>query len=65
MSSIPPSTEDKKDEGKVLPGGKKIINGIVYDADGKPYVLLLRQLALSQPAHLLYERSKQEANATT
>ncbi|KAJ4338948.1 Flavin-linked sulfhydryl oxidase of the mitochondrial IMS [Didymella glomerata] len=36
MSSISAGTEDKRDEGKVLPGGKKIINGIVYDADGKP-----------------------------
>lgn len=36
MSSIPTGAEEKKDEGKALPGGKKIINGIVYDADGKP-----------------------------
>ena len=36
MSSGAPETQEKKDEGKPLPGGKKIINGIVYDADGKP-----------------------------
>lgn len=36
MSSIPTETGEKRDTEKLLPGGKKIINGIVYDADGKP-----------------------------
>ena len=36
MSSIPTEAPDKKDTEKVLPGGKTIRNGIVYDADGKP-----------------------------
>ncbi|KAJ8113352.1 hypothetical protein OPT61_g4495 [Boeremia exigua] len=36
MSSLPTETAEKKDTEKTLPGGKKIINGIVYDADGKP-----------------------------
>ena len=36
MSSIPTEVLDKKDTEKVLPGGKTIRNGIVYDADGKP-----------------------------
>lgn len=36
MSSIPTEAPEKKDTEKVLPGGKTIRNGIVYDADGKP-----------------------------
>lgn len=36
MASIPTEPVEKKDTGKVLPGGKKIINGIVYNPDGTP-----------------------------
>ncbi|KAH6643773.1 ERV/ALR sulfhydryl oxidase domain-containing protein [Boeremia exigua] len=36
MASLPTETPEKKDAEKTLPGGRKIINGIIYDADGKP-----------------------------
>jgi hypothetical protein len=36
MSSMPTEVTEKKDTEKVLPRGKTIRNGIVYDADGKP-----------------------------
>jgi FAD-linked sulfhydryl oxidase len=36
MASSAVEATEKNGAEKVLPGGKKIVNGIVYDADGKP-----------------------------